>query len=356
MSRERSIRCDLRDTRQMPAKQPPVDPAVRLELLDVLGGFLRTQALHTVAVLGVADIVGNAPVTVEELAAQVQANPSSLHRVLRLLASNGVFSEAAPGAFVSTPLSDGLRTDAPLSVRHMAMFQGSDTYVAAGQMLRAVQTGQPTAATVFGMSFFEHLESDPERNAIFNQAMGGGAGARAAAAAVDFDWSGSSVVADIGGGNGSLLIGVLGAHEHLNGVVFDQPHVVAQAQPIIEAAGLTERCATVGGDFFTDALPAADVYVLAQILHDWDDAQALTILRNCRRSIAQAGRLLLLEQVMPDGDTPSYAKLLDLIMLVLLGGKERTESEWRVLLQAGGFELLKITPRPATNLIEAAPA
>lgn len=355
MARERSIRCDLRDTRQMPAKQPPVDPAVRLQLLDVLGGFLRTQALHTVAVLGVADIVGDAPVTVEELAAQVQANPSSLHRVLRLLASSGIFSEAAPGAFVSTPLSDGLRTDTPLSVRHMAMFQGSDTYLAAAQMLQAVQTGQPTAEAVFGMSFFEHLASDPVRDAVFNQAMGGGAGARAAAA-VDFDWSGSSVVADIGGGNGSLLIGVLGAHEHLNGVVFDQPHVVAQAQPMIEAARLTERCATVGGDFFTDALPAADVYVLAQILHDWDDAQALTILRNCRRSIAHGGRLLLLEQVMPDGDTPSYAKLLDLIMLVLLGGKERTESEWRVLLHAGGFELLEITPRPATNLIEAAPA
>ncbi len=339
----------------MPGEQPPLDPAVRLGLLDLLGGFLRTQALQTVAVLGVADIVGNEPVAVEELAARVQANPSALHRVLRLLASNGVFSEAAPGAFVSTPLSDGLRTDSPLSVRHMAMFQGSDTYLAAGQMLRAVQTGQPTAETVFGTSFFEHLASDPERNAIFNQAMGGGAGARAAAA-VGFDWSSSSVVADIGGGNGSVLIGVLGAHEHLHGVVFDQPHVIAQAQPIIDAAGLTERCATAGGDFFTDALPTADVYVLAQILHDWDDAQALTILRNCRRAIAQDGRLLLLEQVMPDGDAPSYAKLLDLIMLVLLGGKERTAGEWRVLLQAGGFELLEITPRPATNLIEAAPA
>ncbi len=144
-------------------------------------------------------------------------------------------------------------------------------------------------------------------------------------------------------------MGVLGAHKHLSGIVFDQPHVVAQAQPIIEAAGLTERCATAGGDFFTDTQPAADVYVLAQILHDWDDEQALTILRNCRRSITRDGRLVLLEQVVPDGDTPSYAKLLDLIMLVLLGGKERTESEWRDLLKAGGFELLEITPRPATN-------
>lgn len=339
----------------MPASPPPVDPAVRLQLLDLLAGFLRTQALHTVAVLGIADLVGDEPVTVQTLAAQVQADASSLHRVLRVLASSGVFSEAAPGAFVRTPLSDGLRTDAPLSVRHMAMFQGSDTYLAAGELLRAVQTGEPTAETVFGMSFFEHLASDPDRNACFNQAMGGGAGARAAAARY-FDWSRVSVVADIGGGNGSVLAGVLGAHEHLRGIVFDQPHVVAAAQPVVEAAGLAGRCAVAGGDFFTDPLPAADVYVMAQILHDWDDEQSLTILRNCRRAMTQDGRLLLLEQVMPDGDAPSYAKLLDLMMLVLLGGKERTESEWRALLAAGGFELLEITPRPATNLIEAAPA
>ena len=339
----------------MPADQPATDSGIRLQLLDVLAGFLRTQALHTVAVLGVADLVGDEPVSVEELAAQVRAEPSALHRVLRVLASDGIFSEAAPGAFVSTRLSDGLRSDAVLSVRHMAMFQGSDTYLAAGRMLQAVQTAQPTAEAVFGMSFFEHLARDPERSAVFSQAMGAGAGARAAAA-LAFDWSGASVVADIGGGNGSVLIGILGAHEHLTGVVFDQPHVVEQARPIIGAAGLTERCATAGGDFFKDPLPAADVYVLAQILHDWDDEQALTILRNCRSSITPGGRLLLLEQVMPDGDTPSYAKLLDLIMLVLLGGKERTEREWRVLLQAGGFDLLEITPRPATNLIEVAPA
>jgi len=131
---------------------------------------------------------------------------------------------------------------------------------------------------------------------------------------------------------------------------------VAEAQPVIETAGLADRCATAGGDFFTDALPGADVYVLAQILHDWDDEQALAILRNCRRSIMPGGRVLLLEQVMPDGDAPSYAKLLDLIMLVLLGGKERTQTEWRELLGAGGFELVDITPAPATNLIEAAPA
>lgn len=178
----------------MPADRDPADPAVRLRLLDLLGGFLRTQALHTVAVLGIADLVGDEPVSVQDLAAQVEADASALHRVLRVLSSDGIFSQVAPGLFVATALSDGLRTDAPLSVRQMAMFQGSDTYLAAGEMLRAVQTGEPTAETVFGTSIFEHLARDPERDAVFNQAMGGGAAARAAAAAT-YDRSGASVVA-----------------------------------------------------------------------------------------------------------------------------------------------------------------
>ncbi len=166
-----------------------------------------------------------------------------------------------------------------------------------------------------------------------------------------FDWSGASIVADIGGGNGSLLSFVLDAQRQLRGLVFDLPHVVAEAGPVIEAAGLSGRCETVGGDFFTDALPGADIYVLAQILHDWDDEHAVEILRNCRRSIAGAGRLLVLEQMLPEGDEPSYAKLLDLIMLVVLGGRERTEAEWRALLREGGFQLLEITPGPTASLI-----
>jgi hypothetical protein len=149
---------------------------------------------------------------------------------------------------------------------------------------------------------------------------------------------------------------VLNAHAHLRGVVFDLPHVVAEARALIEKASLSDRCETAAGDFFTDALPRADVYVLPQILHDWDDERARAILRNCRRSIADDGRLLVVEQVMPEGDEPSYGKVLDLIMLVMLGGKERTESEWPALLREGGFELVGITPGRLTSLIEAAPA
>lgn len=326
-----------------------------MQLLDVLGGFLRTQALHTVARLGVADLVGREPVRVEELAAGVDADPSALHRVMRLLASLGIFSEAEPGAFVATPLSDGLRDDHPASVRYMAMQQGSPTYLAAGEMLQAVRTGEPVAEAVLGMPLFEYLAADPAAGDIFNRAMAGGAVGRAATA-LGYDWSRASLVTDIGGGNASLLTAVLNAHPHLRGTVFDLPHVVSAARPLIEKARLSDRCETAAGDFFTDALPRADVYVLSQILHDWDDERAVAILRNCRRAMAGDGALLVIEQVLPEGDEPSYGKLLDLIMLLLLGGKERTSTEWRALLREGGFELVGITPGPLTNLIEAAPA
>jgi len=201
------------------------------------------------------------------------------------------------------------------------MQQGSPAYLAASDMLRCVRTGEPAAETVFGMPFFEYLATDAQASDVFNRAMAGGAAARASVA-LEYDWSDASVVADIGGGTGSLLSSVLGAQPHLRGVVFDLPHVAAEARPVIEAAGLSDRCETAGGDFFTEPLPSADVYVLAQILHDWDDERAMAILRNCRRSIAEGGRVLVVEQVLPEGDEPSYGKLIDLMMVTLLGGKE----------------------------------
>ncbi len=329
--------------------------AIRGRLHELLGGFLRTQAVAVVAELGIADLVGDAPVPVEELAGRAGADPDALYRVLRLLAAYGVFAEAAPRAFVRTALSDGLREDAPLSIRHLARLFGSDAYRAAGGMLRAARTGAPVAADVFGTSFFEHLTRDAEAAERFNRAMAGGAAARAAAA-LEHAWQDAGVVADIGGGTGALLAAVLRAHPRLEGVVFDLPHVAAAAREALEEAGVADRCRIVAGDFFADVLPAADVHVLAQILHDWDDPEALKILRASRRSLAQDGRLLLVEQVVPDGPGPSFSKSLDLLMLVLLGGRERTAPEWRRLLHGGGFEVVRTTPAHGTHLIEARPA
>ena len=301
------------------------------------------------------DVVGEEPMPVTEIAARVDADPSSLRRVMRLLASIGIFSEAEPGSFVATPMSDLLRDDRPDSVRYLAMQQGSPTYRAAGELLQSVRTGEPTAEAVLGKPFFDYLADDAEASDLFNRAMAGNARARAAAT-LAFDWGGVATVADIGGGNGSLLTTLLAAEEHLRGVVFDLPHVVQDARPVIDEAGLSARCETAGGDFFADDLPGADVYLMAQILHDWDDERALAILRNCRRSIADGGRLLVVDMVMPEGQEPSYGKLLDLIMMCMIGGKERTEPEWRALLADGGWELDRVTTGPAISLLEAVPA
>ncbi len=331
------------------------DPAAaRAQLLDVLGGFLRTKAIAVVARLGVADLVGDAPVPVEQIAERVGADAGALHRVMRLLASVGVFAQTEPGVYVATPMSKQLRDDEPGSIRYLAMQQGFTAYRAANELLRSVQTGEPAADVVFGMPFFDYLASDAAAGDVFDRAMADTARARASAAR-QYDWSGASVVADIGGGTGALLTSVLQQEAHLRGVVFDLPPVVAKARAALEEAGLSQRCKAIDGDFFADDLPPADAYVLAYILHDWGDEQAADILRNCRRSLAPDGRLLVFEQVLPDGDERSYGKHLDLIMLALLGGKERTETEWRALLREGGFELKGITPGPAGSLLEAAP-
>ncbi len=338
-------------------KGPPpggLDPvAVRGTLLDLISGFLRTQAVAVAAELRIADRVGAEPVAVEQLARDVEVDPDALYRVLRLLAGLGVFAEAAPRRFVATPLSDGLRDDAPLSVRHIARLYGSDAYRAGGGLLQAVRSGEPVAADVFGMGFFDHLAADGRAAERFNLAMAGGAPARAAAA-LAHPWDGVGVVVDVGGGTGGLLAAVLRAHPHLEGVVFDLPHVVPAARQVLEDAGVAARGRVAGGDFFADPIPAGDVHVLAQILHDWADPEALAILRACRASLAPGGRLLVLEQVVPDQPGPSFATALDLLMLVLLGGRERSAAEWRTLLRRGGFELVRITPAAGTNLLEAA--
>lgn len=321
----------------------------------MLFGFARTQALYVCVRLGIPDMVADEPVDVAELALRVSADPRSLYRLLRFLASAGVFAEVGPGRFAGTPLSAGLREDAPLSLRYLVLMNGSEIYRAWGDALYSVQTGKPAFTHVYGRQHFAYLAENPAAAEVFNRAMAGGAPARAAAL-LAFDWQAARTVADIGGGNGTLLARLLTAHSELRGVVFDLPHAADGARSVIEAAGLVGRCEFVGGDFRADRLPPSDVYVLAQVLHDWDDTDAVVILRNCRRSLPDRGRLLLLEAVVPVGSAPSPAKVLDLQMLVVPGGRERTEAEWCALLADGGFELSRIVPASGTHLIEAVPA
>jgi SAM-dependent methyltransferase len=332
----------------------PHDAAVRVRLSEMLFGFMRTQALAVAAKLGIADIVDDEPRDAAEIARRVGANESSLYRLLRFLASEGVFQEVEPGRFTSSRLSDGLQSSAPLTMRYIAIAMGAEQYRGWSEALHAFVTGEPGFDRVYGQPYFAYLAEHPDASAVFNRAMAAGTLARIEAL-IGFDWSNHARVADIGGGSGTAIASVLAANPHLQGALFDLPNVVDEAHEILEQAGVSERCEIVSGDFFTDPLPPADAYMLLQILHDWDDDRARAILRNCRRSIADGGRLLVVDGVVPPGPEPGFLKHMDLHMLVMAGGKERTEDEWRDLLAAEAFEIARIVPAGPTNLIEVRP-
>ncbi|MDE3097632.1 MAG: methyltransferase, partial [Chloroflexota bacterium] len=259
-----------------------------------------------------------------------------------------------PRRFAATPLSQALREDAPHSVRHFLLMNGCEIYRAWGEAAHSVRTGSPAFERVFGASHFDYLSEHPEAAAVFNRAMAEGAAGRAAAL-IDYAWEGISTVVDVGGGDATLLTRLLAAHPQLRGVAFDLPHAREAAEATIGAAALDGRCAFLTGDFFADPLPPADAYLLAQILHDWDDDRAGAILRNCRRSLGDRGRLLLWEAIVPEGPEPHPAKLIDLQMLIVPGGRERTETEWRQLLAESGFRLTRTIPAGAGAVLEAVP-
>jgi O-methyltransferase domain len=212
-------------------------------------------------------------------------------------------------------------------------------------------SGEPGFDRAYGVPYFEYLEQNAEASTIFNRAMGAGTRSRLAAL-VEHDWTEVRHVVDVGGGNGTALAAVLAANPHLTGTVFDLPSALEGAPPVLAEARVAKRCELVSGNFFADPLPPADVYVLSQILHDWDDERAAMILRNCRCSIADEGRLLVLDAVVPSGPEPHFRKLFDLHMLVLLGGRERTIGEWQTLFAATGFRASSVGAAGPSNLIE----
>jgi len=324
---------------------------IRRQLFDLLSGFMRTQAISVATRLGVPDVVSSTPSDIGDIARAVGADESALYRLMRYLATEGIFTEDTARAFSETPLSVGLRSDAPATARWLALMLGAEHYGAWGEALHSFVTGEPAFDHVHGKSFFEYLGDHPDLSRIFDSAMAAGARGRAAALA-EYDWSDVERVVDVGGGNGAALAIVLARHPHLRGTVFDLPTVVEGAANVLSAAGVQDRCDVVGGDFFVDDLPRADVYVLSQILHDWNDERAGAILDNCRRGLTEHDRLLLVERILEDGPDSAFHKLLDLHMLVLLGGKERTETEWRSLLAEHGFGVQQITE---SGLIEARP-
>ena len=339
-----------------------MDPSADLSglFLQLACGNWVTQMLHVAAELAIADhlaAAGPEGLAAEELAGRCGADGESLFRLLRGLASLGVFaeSESQPRHFVLTPLAELLRSDHPGSLRQFVRMLGGEHYDAWTDLLHSVRSGESAFRHHFGEPVFDWYGHNPERGAIFDGAMTDFSRVETEGLLAAWDFSGASHLIDVGGGRGGLLQAVLRHHSHLRGTLFDQPAVVA---PVTVPPELEGRFSVVGGDFFASAPAGGDTYLLKHILHDWGDDACLTILGHIRAGLAPGGRLLILEQVIPPGNAPAPGKLLDLNMLVMTeGGRERTPAAYAQLLERAGLRLAGIHPTPSpVAVVEAVAA
>jgi predicted O-methyltransferase YrrM len=321
-------------------------------------GYRVSQAIFVAAELGIADLLASGPRTADELASAAGAHAPSLHRVLRLLASEGVFAETEEGRFELTPMAAALQHEAPGPMRALARQIAQDAmWRSWGSLLHAVRTGESAFEHVHGVDLFQHHRQHPEERIVFDELMTAHSASAVRALAAAYDFSGVETVVDVGGGRGALAIGLLEAHTHLRGIVFDQPAEAADARVAIATARLAHRCEAVGGDFFEAVPYGSDVYLLKFVLHDWDDERCVAILRTCRRAMRPSARLVVVELQVPRGNAPSFAKSQDVNMLVnALGGRERTEAEYGALFAAAGFDLAGSTSAQGElHIIEGVP-
>lgn len=321
----------------------PSEHHLREVLREQIMGFRATQMIHVAAKLGLADLLAVGPRSVEQLAAAAGAEAQALHRLLRALASLGIFAEDPAGEFVLTPQAELLRSDVQGSLRDAALLYGEDwLWQAYGNMTHSVRTGAPAFTKTHGQPFYGYLHAHPRAAVRFNAAMTGFSSHETAAILEAYDFSNARTVVDIGGGHGALLAALLRAHPQMSGTVFDLPSVVAGAASALSELGIAERARTVAGDFFDEAPAGADLYVMNSVLHNWDDTDAGRILSTCRAAMAPEARLLVIERVVPEGNAPAEAKLFDINMLVVAGGRERTEPEYRRLFEQAGLALTRV--------------
>jgi len=314
------------------------------QLARLLNGYWQTQAIYVAAKLGIADLLEHGPQSPEELANETGSHAPSLYRLLRALASLGVFVEDEAGRFGLTPMAECLQRGVPGSKRATALMLGEEHYRTWGELLTAVQTGENAFEKKFGMPFFDFLAQNPEKGRVFDEAMTSVHGRETEPMIDVYDFSEIERLADIGGGNGSLLSAVLGRYPDLQGMLFDLAGVIERARERFDAAGLTDRCRLLAGSFFEEVPGGADAYMLRHIIHDWDDEKAALILRNIVAVLPDDGRVLVLDSVIPPGNEPFAGKHMDLSMMLIPGGQERTEEEFRQLFAAAGLTLERIVP------------
>jgi SAM-dependent methyltransferase len=326
-------------------------------MLQIISGFWISRAVYVIGKLGIPDLLQSGPKTAEELATATETHAPSLFRILRALVSVGVLSSAEGDRFAQTPLSETLVTDAPGSLRWFAVSElGQEHYPAWGNLMHSVKTGEIAFDNFFGVDIWKYFQQNPDDAAIFNNSMSNMTAAVNEAITSLYDFSQFGTIVDVGGGHGGLITAILNKNPELKGVLFDAPEVIEGTRPKIEAAGLGNRVETVAGNFFQSVPEGGDAYIMKWIIHDWDDEKSNTILRNCRSRMQPNGRLILVDSVVPQTDEPHFSKFIDLNMLVMTGGKERTEKEFAELLAAAGFRLLRVIPTDLpTSIVEAEP-
>lgn len=341
------------DYQAVPCTLPP-----HVQLIQMATSAWAARTVHAAAKLGLADQLADGPRSAAELAGAVHAHAPSLHRLMRTLASLGILAEQKEQRYALTNLGAALKTNAPGSARSTVLTFGSPWAQSAwDHLVYSVQTGKTGFEKAQGMPLFDFFAQHPEDASLFNETMVGFHSQEPPAIAAAYDFSAFKTIVDIGGGTGNLLAAIIRRYAGPRGVLFDLPHVVAEAPAFLKENGVSERVTIEAGDFFKTVPAGGDAYVLSHIIHDWDEDQCLSILRHIRKVMNSAGRLLIVEMVLPAGDTPHPGKILDIAMLVWPGGQERTLTEYDQLLSNGGFHLSRAVPTDsAVNVVEAVPA
>lgn len=325
------------------------------QLVQMARAHWLSSFVYVAAQMSLADRVAEAPRTAAELAQSTGCDASSLYRFMRTLAGMGLFTEDVGYRFSLAPLGEALRADTPGSVRSAVLTLAGPLFTKPASELRySIKTGKTAFEKVFGMPVFEWLAKHAVEKSMFSEAMVGSHGAEPEAVAKAYDFSQFETVVDVGGATGNLLAAILSHHRKPRGILFDLPHVVRDAPALIKARGLTDRIAIETGSFFETVPAAGGCYLLSHIIHDWSEARCLAILGNCRRAMTPNSRLLIIETVLPTGNTPHPGKMSDMIMLAVPGGQERTEPEYCRLLEKARFRLTRVVPtESAVSIVEA---
>jgi O-methyltransferase domain len=331
-------------------------PPPEAQIAEILLSQLAPRLVHLAAALKLPSHLAQGPKTAEELAPMTATHASALYRVMRSLAGLGFFAEDAEHRFALRPLGAALKSGTPSHAA--ALILGGEVATRAfDQLLYSVQTGATGFERSFGLPLFDWLAANPAQASLFNDTMVGLHGMEPAAIASAYDFSNFRTIADVGGSTGNLLATILCEHPAPRGILFDLPHVVSDAPALLQQRSLTDRIRIEAGNFFEGVPAGADAYILSHIIHDWSREQCLIILGHCRRAMNSGGRLLLAEMVLPDGDEPHPGKLLDMVMLTVTGGEERTASQYGALLYKAGFRMTRVVPTASlVSIVEAVPA